>query len=296
MLTSLFLSLKVVLRKQRNVRAARTVRLNANTALRRDNAVFIIFLFFFCGLYLEIGAKKKEKVIVISSPAPLLLAALHVHSKLTNLFGLSPSGLLSHYCNVAPTTLRRTFRELSHSVAMDPNPPQIVVLPNATDEAWPAEKLVSEIGTLRPPDMIKPRRAPSVFVSQNPVHKSPDSSSHFPTNLSDLPEIPAIYIDGSTAEPAARASVTSPSIEPPTSNTFSRLVTTIHFLKKWAGRAEKSSDTKNDFLKKFKMSDSGMVETPKDTDEKKNNVQVRIRRKLWRKNYFFNPTGSVLYW
>ena len=45
MFVSLFLSLKAVLRKQRNVSPARTVRPKANNAFSRDKAVFISLIF-----------------------------------------------------------------------------------------------------------------------------------------------------------------------------------------------------------------------------------------------------------
>ena len=79
-----------------------------------------------------------------------------------------------------------------------------------------------------------------------------------------------------------------------TENTFmslKRMVTTLQFIKKWAGRAEKKN-SKDEFLERFKMSGPNIDDAlngglPGVVDSY---IPVWKRRNIW-----INPSGSMLY-
>ena len=82
-------------------------------------------------------------------------------------------------------------------------------------------------------------------------------------------------------------------------NAFARLVKTVQFIKKWAGRAERPPDAREEFLGRFKMpvpniDDAYDVPSDKDVERPDGTVQVSSKKK-WRKIFLFNPTGSWLY-
>lgn len=123
-----------------------------------------------------------------------------------------------------------------------------------------------------------------MFVSRSPIHL-PSITTRHETPISPASSIASL---GFCAEPV---SAEPASVVPATNNSFSTLVTTIHFLQKWAMRAEKYSDTKTKVLNKFK-SDASMAEVT----DKSEYVQVKSRLKLLKKHYFIIPAGNVLYW
>jgi len=198
---------------------------------------------------------------------------------------------------------------------MDPNPPEIVVLSNPAAEPRVLNEenqtLKNSHCSLPLPNSGKQRKAPSVFISKGhtvgAVSERFDYCLDGDYNATGLPAVERDNIsdnDGNKSDWSDDSSISGTSslsgvskASATKSRAFKKLVATIGFLKKWAARTE-TIDTKNEFLKKFKMSEptpqKEVVEKQK--GEKDHQVIVRIRRRLWKKTAFFNPAGNVLYW
>ena len=77
---------------------------------------------------------------------------------------------------------------------------------------------------------------------------------------------------------------------------FAKLVQTVQFIKKWAGRAEKPPDQREQFLERFKMAapniDDAYAHHNEGGRENGGGVSVRRSRQLV---FFFNPSGNWLY-
>ena len=203
---------------------------------------------------------------------------------------------------------------------MDPNPPEIVVLSNpATDPllSLKEENQTTSKSTCSSLPVPKQRKAPSIFYAKYPAvggqhdvciesdfsgntglpAEQRDNISIADSSKSDCSDESSIS-GASTLSDVSNASATqSKALSGDASNTsasdsraFKKLVQTISFLKKWAARTE-TMDAKNEFLKKFKKPEDSTEDTEKD-----HQVIVRIRRRLWKKTTFFNPTGNALYW
>ena len=199
---------------------------------------------------------------------------------------------------------------------MDPKPPEIVVLSNFVAERLqpvPSRRNVNNPSALPVPGSEKISKAPAVFVvgNSNNSEKEKCVLDDFVSKFPSATGLPAVsretYSDDESksdwSDDSSIISNNPPSVilnndQPSSSRAFTKLVTTINFLKKWAARTE-TNDTKIEFLKKFKMSEAAAAipEPDEPVDSNHNNlIIVRIRRKLCKKPSFLNPAGSVLYW
>ena len=184
---------------------------------------------------------------------------------------------------------------------MDPRPPEIVVLSNPVNkplETWMGKQM-SNNSSLPVPSSVKQRKAPPIFVVQNSSYTDQYEyciDDDYLLRSSSTSGLPAISIENNSDDDSKSDWSNESIVSLSTSTAFTKLVATINFLKKWASRTE-TVDSKNEFLKKFKMSSGREENTENPEDNRRNShVVVRIRRKLWKKTSFFNPAGNVLYW
>ena len=93
--------------------------------------------------------------------------------------------------------------------------------------------------------------------------------------------------------------INSESVDDEKAPTFHKLVKTVQFIKKWAGRAKKPHEERDEFLGRFKLTGPNIddvYDTAKEWESSEEEGRTTLKNKKKLKQYLlWNPTGRWLY-